>query len=256
MHTSDSDATLRALLDDPSVHDVDVTAPSLEDAFHALVRVSAADTTPRRRFLMTTTLTSRDAALPGLCIPRGAQPDRLRADLPAVPGPEPAHSTAGLELLGFIISMPTLMYLFFATMFGDMPAGPGVPVAALMMIMLGAYGGLGAAMNAGSQLQAERSSGWFRQLMLTGLRPYQFVAAKVYSAVDLVIPAIGVVFVAGAVRGVRLDATTWLTCLALIVATAAHGVAGPGCRPVLQAADRDRRDHLDDDGAGHARRAT
>ena len=121
--------------------------------------------------------------------------------------------------LGFIIVMPTTVYLFFSGIYGDRATdGSGVDVAAVMMVMMATYGGLGAAMNAGSQIQSERSSGWFRQLMVTALTPAQFVAAKVITAVVVVIPAIGTVFVAGAVRGVRLDAGIWAASLGLIVA--------------------------------------
>ena len=119
--------------------------------------------------------------------------------------------------LGFVIVMPTTIYLFFASMYGDEGSGSGIDVAALMMVTMATYGGLGAAMNAGSQIQSERSSGWFRQLMLTSLSPAQFVLAKILTAIAVLIPAIGTVFLAGAGRGVRLDAGTWAASLGLIV---------------------------------------
>lgn len=117
--------------------------------------------------------------------------------------------------LGFVIVMPTSVYLFFVTIYGGQSSGQ--EVAAFMMVMMGAYGGLGAAMNAGSQIQSERSSGWFRQLMLTSLTPTQFVLAKIVTAVAVVVPAISAVFIAGAACGVRLDAGVWAASLALMV---------------------------------------
>ena len=119
--------------------------------------------------------------------------------------------------LGFVIVMPTTIYLFFSSMYGDEGGGSGINVAAVMMVTMATYGGLGAAMNAGSQIQSERSSGWFRQLMLTSLSPAQFVLAKILTAIAVLIPAIGTVFLAGAARGVRLDAGTWAASLGLIV---------------------------------------
>ena len=119
--------------------------------------------------------------------------------------------------LGFVIVMPTTIYLFFSSMYGDEGGGSGINVAAVMMVTMATYGGLGAAMNAGSQIQSERSSGWFRQLMLTSLAPGQFVLAKILTAIAVLIPAIGTVFLAGAARGVRLDAGTWAASLGLIV---------------------------------------
>ena len=120
--------------------------------------------------------------------------------------------------LGFVIVMPTTVYLFFAGIFGSQPSESGPSVAALMMVTMATYGGLGAAMNAGSQIQSERSSGWFRQLMLTALAPGQFVLAKIATAIAVLIPAIGAVFLAGVALGVRLEAAVWAASFALIIA--------------------------------------
>ena len=79
--------------------------------------------------------------------------------------------------LAFVVAMPTTMYLFFAGIYGDQLTEGGAPVAAVMMITMATYGGLGAAMNAGASIQSEQYSGWFRTLMLTPLNPAGFVAA-------------------------------------------------------------------------------
>jgi ABC-2 type transport system permease protein len=121
------------------------------------------------------------------------------------------------SFLLFIVAMPTSIYLFFAGIYGDQEADGGVSVAAAMMATMAAYGGLGAAMNAGNTIQVERSSGWFRQLMLTALTPVEFLLAKAAVAVAVIIPAIGVVFAAGALRGVRLDLRTWLASGGLLL---------------------------------------
>lgn len=118
--------------------------------------------------------------------------------------------------LGFIIAMPVAVYLFFAGIYGDQLQG-GVSAAAIMMVSMAAFGGLGAAMNAGASIQAERSSGWFRQLMLTPLTPTEFVAAKILASVVVLIPAVGAVFVAGAARGVRLSAAQWASSFGLLM---------------------------------------
>ncbi len=112
--------------------------------------------------------------------------------------------------LAFVIVMPVALYTFFSAIYGDQVVQGGVTVAAVMMITMAAYGGLGAAMNSGAQIQAERTSGWMRQLMVTPLTAVQFFAAKVVVAVMVVIPALAMVFLAGAWRGVRLPAATWL----------------------------------------------
>lgn len=122
------------------------------------------------------------------------------------------------SFLTFIITLPTVMYLFFAGIYGQQMSEAGVRVNAIMMVTMAAYGGLGAALNAGATIQAERSSGWFRQLMLTPLSAAEFFAAKTITAIVVVVPALVAVFVAGTVMGVRLDATTWLAIGGLLVA--------------------------------------
>lgn len=116
--------------------------------------------------------------------------------------------------LAFVILMPVTMYVFFTSVFGD---SADDSVTATMMIMMATYGGLGAAMNAGASIQSERSSGWFRNLMLTPLNPAEFVGAKVCTAVTVVIPALGTVFVAGFIQGVRLPMSIWAAMLALLL---------------------------------------
>lgn len=123
------------------------------------------------------------------------------------------------SFLTFIIALPTVMYLFFSGIYGAEMSQAGVQVKAIMMVTMAAYGGLGAAQNAGATIQAERSSGWFRQLMLTPLTPAQFFAGKVITAVAVVIPALLAVFIAGMVMGVRLPATTWFAVGGLLLAS-------------------------------------
>ncbi|MDN5571306.1 MAG: ABC transporter permease [Propionibacteriaceae bacterium] len=123
------------------------------------------------------------------------------------------------SFLAFVVAMPTTMYLFFAGIYGDQTAAGGASVAAIMMVTMATYGGLGAAMSAGAQIQTERATGWFRQLMLTAITPAQFMAAKIAVAVTVIMPAIAAVFIAGAIRGVRMDAGTWLASGALILAS-------------------------------------
>lgn len=132
------------------------------------------------------------------------------------------HSLAAMlrdwAFMAFIIALPVTMYLFFAGIYGDQEIAGGVTVAAVMMITMATYGGLGAAMNAGSVIQSERSSGWFRQLTLSPLTPGQFIVAKVATAICAVIPALLAVFIAGIIRGVRLPLTTWLATFGLLLA--------------------------------------
>lgn len=75
------------------------------------------------------------------------------------------------SFLAFILAMPVTIYLFFAGIYGAQLSEGGVDVAAIMMVTMATYGALGAAMSAGNQITNERSTGWFRQLMITALTP-------------------------------------------------------------------------------------
>lgn len=120
--------------------------------------------------------------------------------------------------LTFVIALPTTLYLFFSTLYGAEAVGP-TTVSALMMVTMAAYGGLGAAMNAGNSLQTERSTGWFRQLMVTPLTATEFLIAKAAVAVVVIVPALVAVFVAGVAQGVRLPPPTWLAVLGMLLVT-------------------------------------
>lgn len=171
-------------------------------------------TTFNERDIVMTTATTQPAAAHRAA----AASSRGRSTLLHYIGQSIAIQLRDWAFIGFILVMPVTVYLFFANVFGNQPTNTGYNVAAFMMITMGTYGGLGAAMNAGSQIQSERSSGWFRQLMLTALTPTQFVLAKIVTAVSLVIPAIGAVFIAGVIMGVRLEPGTWALAMLLIVA--------------------------------------
>ncbi|QLQ14855.1 MAG: ABC transporter permease [Micropruina sp.] len=120
--------------------------------------------------------------------------------------------------LAFVIAIPVTMYLFFSGIFGAQANDSGVAVAAVMMATMATYGGLGAAMSAGANIQTERTTGWVRQLLLTALTPTEFMVGRVIAAVLLVAPAIGAVFVTGALRGVSLSPGTWAAAFGLTLA--------------------------------------
>lgn len=110
----------------------------------------------------------------------------------------------------FTIAMPLVMYLLFSQLFGQQAVG-ATNVSALIMVALGAYGAFGAAINGGALLQLERRSGWFRQLQLTALTPAAFVGGKIFAAMVAVLPALVVVYIAGAlIGGVRASVATYL----------------------------------------------
>lgn len=115
----------------------------------------------------------------------------------------------------FTVIMPVTLYLVFSAIYGGESAdGLGTT---MIMVSMAAYGSLGAAMSGGAQLALERRSGWFRQLMITSVPPRVFLWARAAVTMLLVLPALLLVFVAGAtVGGVTATAAQWVASLSLI----------------------------------------
>lgn len=129
-----------------------------------------------------------------------------------------AISSTGLTLtrgmfVFFTIALPVVMFLMFNTLFGGATTD-GMTVGTIVMIRMAAYGGLGAAINAGALIQLERTNGWLRQLMVAGLTPRSFLAGRLASSMVVVLPALVGVFAAGyLIAGIRLPLGTALLSL-------------------------------------------
>ena len=115
----------------------------------------------------------------------------------------------------FTVIMPVTLYLVFSAIYGG-GTDSGL-ASAMIMVSMAAYGSLGAAMSGGAQLALERRSGWFRQLMITSVPPRLFLWARAAVTMLLVLPALLLVFVAGAsLGGVTATAGQWLASLGLL----------------------------------------
>ncbi len=135
----------------------------------------------------------------------------------------------------FTIALPVLMFLMFNQIYGTQASGEaGQSVGTFIMVNMAAYGGLGAAINAGAIIQTERSNGWLRQLMVAGLMPRSFVAGKLVAAMVVVLPALLGVFLAGILlAGIDLSAleltrsllTLWVGMVPLVLLGLAVGLA-------------------------------
>ena len=79
----------------------------------------------------------------------------------------------------------------------------------------------------GGRIAFERSAGWNRQLRLTALTGWQYVASKVLVGFSLGIPSLALVYVLGAAHGVHLSAGRWLASgVSIVVAVIPLAVAG------------------------------
>ncbi|MDO5644397.1 MAG: ABC transporter permease [Dermabacter sp.] len=108
--------------------------------------------------------------------------------------------------LFFTIAFPVMMYLFFAAMFGDQADGAARTIILMNMAI---YGGLGASMSAGTQLQKDARSGFLRQLTIAGLSPREFLVGCIACGSIVIIPALVVVFAVGAATGAELTVSTF-----------------------------------------------
>ena len=126
------------------------------------------------------------------------------------------------RFLAITVGFPVIFYILFL---GDHPAGKvvdgTVPWRVYLMVAMCSFGALVAALNAaGTRLSMERASGWARQLRVTPLPAWSYVATKVVASMLVVLPVIVLVEGVGAGFGdVRLSATTWIGLTVLLWAT-------------------------------------
>src|SRR5271166_2717336 len=126
------------------------------------------------------------------------------------------------KFLAITIGFPVIFYILFL---GDHTAGKvvdgTVPWRVYLLVSMCSFGALVAALNAGgTRLSMERASGWARQLRITPLPAWSYVATKVVASMFVVLPVIVLVEAVGAGFGdVRLAATTWIGLTFLLWAT-------------------------------------
>ncbi|GIH13402.1 ABC transporter permease [Rugosimonospora africana] len=111
--------------------------------------------------------------------------------------------------LVFILIFPTVFFVLFG-----LPAKhevlAGHSALAYIMISMAVYGAMVGTTSGGAAVAVERSLGWSRQLRLTPLRPVAYVLMKLVTAMVLGLIAVVVVFVVGALTGVRMPLHVWL----------------------------------------------
>jgi ABC-2 type transport system permease protein len=114
------------------------------------------------------------------------------------------------RVLIFSILMPAILLLIFGGLYkGD--ALNGVGAAAYLMVSMGLFGSMSAAIGSGGSIAVERGLGWNRQLRLTPLQPWSYVLSKVVLSLIMALPPLLVTYGVGVLAlGVRLPATTWL----------------------------------------------
>jgi ABC-2 type transport system permease protein len=110
------------------------------------------------------------------------------------------------------------LVLFFGVASGQRHAtfnGTSFPL--YFMTAMAVYGSMFAAVGPGARIARDISGGWTRQLRITPLRAPTDLAAKVASAYLLALPTLVLLYLAGALLGVRLAASQWLEMTGLIL---------------------------------------
>jgi ABC-2 type transport system permease protein len=134
------------------------------------------------------------------------------------------------KFLAITVGFPVIFYMLFLR---DQSAGKIVdgsePWRVYLMVSMCSFGALVAALNAGgSRLSSERSSGWARQLRVTPMPSWSYVATKVVASMLVVLPVLVLVELVGmAFGGVSLGIGTWFELTALLwVAAVPFAVLG------------------------------
>ncbi|MGH9088384.1 MAG: ABC transporter permease [Acidimicrobiales bacterium] len=125
------------------------------------------------------------------------------------------------KFLAITIGFPVVFYLLFLGNHRGGTIVSGVPWRVYLMVSMCTFGALVAALNAGgTRLSMERASGWARQLRVTPIPAWSYVATKVAASMFVVLPVILLVeAVAAGFGGVRLAVGTWTELTALLWAT-------------------------------------
>jgi ABC-2 type transport system permease protein len=132
------------------------------------------------------------------------------------------------QYLIFTVLLPALFTIFFTKIFGGMASGPVEyqRQAALYMVSMMAYGGLGAALGATIRISFDRASGWLRQLRVTPVPQTQVLAVDIAVGALLTLPSLMVVALVGRfVNDVQLGLGTWVVLVGVLWAGAITFVA-------------------------------
>jgi ABC-2 type transport system permease protein len=109
------------------------------------------------------------------------------------------------------VALPLMLFLLYANLYKGQDAGNGLSVVAYLMVSMASFGCIGAAINTGARIAIERQVGWNRQLRLTALPGHSYLVAKAIVSMLVTLPALLLVFLAGAtIGGVQLNLSQWL----------------------------------------------
>jgi ABC-2 type transport system permease protein len=96
-------------------------------------------------------------------------------------------------------------------------SGTGLTAPEYFMVSMASFGTMTAMLGTGARIAGERAAGWNRQLRISPLSPRTYLRAKVVIAYVLAGLSLGLLYVSGAIMGVRLPADQWIAMTLLIL---------------------------------------
>ncbi len=134
------------------------------------------------------------------------------------------------RFLIFTLIMPAALFVIYIGLWGGLGAAypDGTPAAPSLMVSMAGYGAMGAALSTGMTVAIEREYGWMRQLRLTPMTGLGYLLAKATLSMLVALPTILVVSLLGVTVGrVDLFAEQWLmVTLGLWIAVIPFAVMG------------------------------
>jgi ABC-2 type transport system permease protein len=119
------------------------------------------------------------------------------------------------------VGFPVIFYSLFLHSLEPAAHIAGTTWHTYFMVSMASFGAMVAALNAGgTRLASERASGWTRQLRVTPLPAWSYVATKIAASMVIALPVICLVELTGLLVGdVRLSVATWVTLTAVLWAS-------------------------------------
>ncbi len=116
------------------------------------------------------------------------------------------------------LSLALPLVIFYAVATGQRhTVTDGISFPLYFMTAMAAYGAMWAAITPGTRIARDRSKGWVRALRITPLRAWTDVVTKILTAYLVALPALALLYLAGASLGVRLDAPQWFEMTGLLL---------------------------------------
>ena len=119
----------------------------------------------------------------------------------------------------FSLAFPLLLYVITAAPNRDEAdlQGTGLSAPLYFMVSMASWGTMTAMLSTGARIAGEREVGWNRQLRISPLSAFAYMRAKVAISYLMALLSLGMLYLAGAILGVRLPAGEWLGMTGLIL---------------------------------------